>query len=138
MESSMAQANILVADDSRTVRTVVSRTLSAAGFDVTLACDGEEAVLLAEKQLPDLAILDIQMPGMDGYTACEKILDLCGEGIELPIVFLTKEMASHLPALGAELGAYLPKPVNDKALLSTVYDLLDGEVASNNLAGTCK
>ncbi|MEM7477577.1 MAG: response regulator, partial [Planctomycetota bacterium] len=63
---------ILVADDSRTVRIYVQRALTRAGYEVILSCDGVEAVELARKHSPDLAILDIQMPEMDGYTACEK------------------------------------------------------------------
>ena len=65
----MHQAKILAADDSRTIRALVSRTLSGAGFDVTLASDGLEAVEFARRDHPDLVILDIQMPHMDGYTA---------------------------------------------------------------------
>ena len=133
----MPQAKILVADDSRTVRTVVSRTLAKADFDVSLASDGIEAVQLAADDLPDLAILDIQMPGMDGYAACQKILDLREDGVDLPIVFLTKETANHLHALGAELGAYLPKPVDDETLLATVFDLLDHAFLNPQTVGSC-
>ena len=134
----MPQARILVADDSRAVRTVVSRTLSKADFNVSLARDGEEAVLLATNNLPDLAILDIQMPGMDGYATCQRILDLSGPEVNVPIVFLTKETANHLHTLGSELGAYLPKPVSDEMLLSTVYDLLEREAANSHWEGACK
>ena len=134
----MPLARILVADDSRAVRTVVSRTLSKADFEVSLARDGEEAVLLAENNLPDLAILDIQMPGMDGYATCQRILDLSGPEVTVPIVFLTKETANHLHTLGSELGAYLPKPVSDEMLLSTVCELLEREAANDHWEGACR
>ena len=120
----MHQAKILVADDSRTIRAIVRRTLAAAGFDVTLACDGREAVQLARRDHPDLVILDIQMPEMDGYAACEEILALENQCPELPIIFLTNDKAKHLAALGSELGAYLQKPVCEGTLLSTVRSLL--------------
>jgi DNA-binding response OmpR family regulator len=120
----MYPPNILVADDSCTVRTIVNRALTQAGFDVRLARDGEEAVALATQALPDLAILDIQMPGIDGYAACQQILDLSAGGHRPPIIFLTKETASHLHALGVELGAYLPKPVNAEKLIRVVRELL--------------
>ena len=105
----MHQPKILIADDSRTIRALVRRALSAAGFDVTLACDGKEAVQLARRDHPDLVILDIQMPEMDGYTACEEILALNDRCPDLPIIFLTKDNAKHLDALGSQLGAYLQK-----------------------------
>ncbi len=139
----MPRARILVADDSRTVRTLVHRALSNAGFEVTLARDGAEAVQLASHDLPDLVILDIQMPGVDGYAACEQILQLsCGRPTP-PIIFLTKEIAVHLAALGSQLGAYLPKPVSDQSLLMTVHRLLgrglaaSTSVVSSPVAGTC-
>ena len=120
----MHQPRILVADDSRTIRALVRRTLAAAGYDVTLAADGKEAVELARRDHPDLVILDIQMPELDGYVACDKILAMQDRCRELPIIFLTKETAKHLAALGSELGAYLQKPVADDTLLTTVRSLL--------------
>jgi|GEM_PF-1803352 len=120
----MHQAKILVADDSCTIRTLVRRALIKHDFEVTLACDGKEAVLLAKSNPPDLVILDIQMPEMDGYTACEQILALEERSPDLQIIFLTKESAGHLNALGRQFGAYLPKPVCEDTLLSTVRALL--------------
>lgn len=121
----MHQPRILVADDSQTIRALVRRTLAAAGYDVTLAADGKEAVELARRDQPDLVILDIQMPELDGYAACDKILEMQNHCRELPIIFLTKETAKHLAALGSELGAYLQKPVADDTLLTTVRSLLE-------------
>lgn len=120
----MHQTKILVADDSRTIRALVRRTLAGAGYDVSLACDGREAVQLARRDRPDLVILDIQMPVMDGYTACEEILALQNRCPDLQIVFLTKDEAKHLDALGRQLGAYLQKPVCENTLLATVRSLL--------------
>ncbi len=134
----MHQTNILVADDSRTIRTIVFRALSGAGFDVSLARDGQEAVSLARTTLPDLAILDIQMPEMDGYTACERILDLCEPSNEIPIVFLTKETANHLRTLGSELGAYLQKPVCEETLLETVRKLLGAASPTDHCVELCR
>jgi DNA-binding response OmpR family regulator len=120
----MHQPKILIADDSRTIRALVRRTLSAAGFDVILACDGLEAVQIAQRDRPDLVILDIQMPEMDGYTACQKLLEAESSCREVPIIFLTKDSATHLATLGSELGAYLHKPVCEETLLATVRSLL--------------
>lgn len=120
----MQQPKILVADDSRSVRAILRRTLTAAGYDVILASDGLEAVRSAQRDQPDLVILDIQMPEMDGYTACQEILALEQMSSGIPIVFLTRDTARHLNLLGTQLGAYLPKPVSDERLLSTVGQLL--------------
>ena len=131
----MHQPKVLIADDSRTIRALVRRALSAAGFDVTLASDGKEAVQLARRDHPDLVILDIQMPEMDGYTACEEILALDDRRADLPIIFLTKDNAQHLDALGSQLGAYLQKPVSDEKLLETVRSLLDRRATSHACSG---
>lgn len=120
----MQQPKILVADDSRTIRALLRRTLFAAGFDVILASDGLEAVRSARRDHPDLVILDIQMPEMDGYTACEEILEMSKRDGHPPIIFLTQETARHLTALGSQLGAYLPKPVDEGLLLETICRLL--------------
>lgn len=117
----MQQANILVADDSRTIRSTVRRTLVKEGWDVTLASNGKEAVELARRDEPDLVILDIHMPRMDGYNACIEIL----EYMDIPVIFLTTETAKHLEAMGDRLGAYLPKPADAGTLVATVQALLD-------------
>ena len=134
----MHRAKILVADDSRTIRTNAFRTFSAAGFDVSLARDGKEAVAVAQRDLPDLVILDIQMPEMDGYTACEQIISMKELPDDIPIILLTKQRANHLHTLGSQLGAYLQKPVCDERLLATVRELLGTRASTATLAGTCE
>lgn len=116
----MQSTRILVADDSRTVRVSLNRILTAADYQVLLASDGREAVDLARLHEPQLAVLDIQMPEMDGYTACEEILSQA----TIPIIFLTKDPGNHLAALGDQLGAYIPKPAQEVELLSTIKQLL--------------
>ena len=116
----MPQAKILVADDSRAVRVCLERVLRQEGFEVFLTCDGVQAVRTAQEIAPDLVILDIQMPEMDGYEACEQILQ---RGL-VPIIFLTKNLAPHLSALGDQLGAYMPKPLDNQKLIETVRNLL--------------
>ncbi len=116
----MQQSRILVADDSRAVRVCLERFLKRAGYDVWVACDGVEAVELAREVAPDLVILDIQMPEMDGYAACEQIL----KHAVLPIIFLTRSRATQLDVLGDQLGAYIPKPADDQQLLATIQELL--------------
>lgn len=127
----MMQPRILVVDDSRTIRTLVRRVLFRAGYDVSLAADGREAVEMARQESPDLVILDINMPDMDGYETCQKLLAI-GESLRsTPIIFLTNVTAPHMDALGHELGAYLHKPVRDDLLLSTVESLLVPHASRN-------
>lgn len=129
----MQQSRILVVDDSRTIRTLVRRILIEANYEVLLASDGLEAIQLVASQQPDLIVLDIQMPEMDGYTVCDEILTLANNANSLPIVFLTKERANHLSALGKELGAYLQKPICKPLLLQTIASLL----AQRSLSQSC-
>lgn len=131
----MAQFKILVADDSRTIRTLTQRLLSDAGYEVVLAENGREAVELMRDERPHLVILDIQMPVMDGYEACENILQLPEVNSNLRIIFLTSERGCHLDQLGKQFGAYLPKPLDSRLLLSTVQHLLaEGNTAEQALA----
>ena len=120
----MSPPRILVVDDSRTIRTLVRRVLTRAGYEVVLASDGSEAVEIVRDQRPNLVILDINMPGMDGYATCQELLAIGQPWDAMPIIFLTNVSAQHMDALGSELGAYLHKPVRDDVLLSTVADLL--------------
>tara|TARA_R110002049_G_scaffold27321_2_gene93962 strand:+ start:18186 stop:18599 length:414 start_codon:yes stop_codon:yes gene_type:complete len=126
----MSPQKILLADDSRTIRALVRRPLAAHGYDVILASDGREAVQLARRENPDLVILDIQMPELDGYAACEEILALNEDLAKVPIIFLTKVEGQHMEMLGDDLGAYLQKPVPDELLLATVSRLLAPEAVA--------
>ena len=116
----MNQRKILVADDCRTIRSTVRRMLLENGWDVTLARNGREAVQIARRDIPDLIILDINMPRMDGYSACTEILNF----MDLPVVFLTSNSAKHLEVMGRRFGAYLQKPVCPDRLIATVESLL--------------
>ena len=119
----MAQS-ILLADDSATVRATVSKVLVQAGYEVFQAKDGTEAIELAKVHKPDLAILDIVMPGMDGYQVCEQLKDMGEPWNTLPILFLTSVKSNALELLGREFGAYLNKPVKPDHLLSVVDETL--------------
>lgn len=121
----MPDAKILIADDSKTVRTTVAQTLADAGYEVILASDGITALELACNRRPDIAILDIVMPDMDGYAVCEKLKAMGSPWREIPIVFLTCVKSQALEVLGSEFGAYLNKPVNPLVLLATIERQLE-------------
>lgn len=116
----MSMLKVLVADDSRTIRTQLKQILSEAGYEVITACDGREAVeqICAEK--PFLAVLDINMPILDGYGVCQELKRLGGPLNKLPVIFLTTLRSRALEMLGGELGAYLQKPVDTNDLLEAV------------------
>ena len=122
-DNSPAQT-ILVADDSLTVRRLNERVLSRAGYQVLLAEDGRQAVNQAVEHRPDLIVLDINMPELDGYGVCHELLTRDDWDRSIPFIFLTCADAPHLAALGEELGAFLPKPTQADVLLQTVGSLL--------------
>ncbi len=95
-----AADRILLADDSKTVRTVVGRALTQPGYNVITAADGVAAVELAREHRPSLAVLDIVMPGLDGYGVCERLKAMGPPWDQLPIVFLTCVNSKALRAIG--------------------------------------
>lgn len=116
----MPQTSILLADDSQTVRTFVGRALSQAGYHVVVASDGVTAVQLAREHRPSLAVLDVVMPGLDGYAVCERLKAMGPPWDSLPIVFLTCVNSKALELLGNAYGAYLRKPVQPDLLLAVI------------------
>jgi CheY-like chemotaxis protein len=116
----MTGTTILVADDSRTIRVQVRQILTTAGFDVVEASTGQEALEQIEEQHPSLAIIDINMPEVDGYEVCQTLQERGKPWKELPIVLLTSLNSHALELLGDELGAYLRKPVQPEELLKAV------------------
>ena len=115
----MSSHKLLIVDDCRSIRVSVQRILSQAGYEVITAADGIEAIERLHEQ-PSLIVLDVKMPGMDGYGVCEKLRELGKDYERLPIVFLTCVESKALELLGREFGAYLQKPVQPKELVSVV------------------
>ena len=109
---------VLVAEDATIVRLDLTRLLEQSGYDVIQARDGEEAVALAEEHKPDLAILDVKMPNLDGIEAARRIL----RGQLLPIVMLTAyaDEDSVTRAIDAGVFAYLTKPFREQDLLPAI------------------
>lgn len=115
---------VLVADDSRTVLRLIERSLREAGYRVVLAENGRQAVDMALDVRPDLVVLDINMPELDGYGVCHELLTNNTWDGSTPVIFLTSTDAPHLEALGNQLGAFLSKPTEPDLLLRTVAKLL--------------
>jgi twitching motility two-component system response regulator PilH len=120
----MASQKILVVDDSLPQRLVLSAVLTEEGHQVITACDGEEAIAKAKSELPDLIIMDIVMPGLNGFQATRAITN--DEATwHIPVILLTsKDMDSdRIWALRQGATAFLNKPVDHAALIAMVNTL---------------
>ena len=112
---------ILIVDDTPTNLEVLLDLLEAAGFKVVVAEDGERAIALAEYAPPDLILLDILMPGIDGFETCRRLkANLATQ--EIPIIFLTAVSDNVDKVKGLNLGAvdYITKPLNHEEVLARV------------------
>lgn len=116
---------ILLVDDEPDILEIVGYNLSAEGYNVITAEDGLEAVKLAKKKKPQLIILDVMMPEMDGIEACEQIRKI-PELSETIITFLTARGEDYSQMAGFDAGAddYITKPIKPKVLVSKVNALL--------------
>ena len=111
---------ILVADDDPDILTMVSTLLSREGYGVIPATNGVEALTLARSALPDLLVLDIAMPGMDGYSVCREVR---ASGPEAPpVIFLTARVETQDRVVGLDAGAvdYIVKPFSAAELRARV------------------
>ncbi|HEY8690003.1 MAG TPA: response regulator transcription factor [Chitinophagaceae bacterium] len=115
---------ILLADDEPDILEIVSYNLSAEGYGVICARNGNEAIDLAKKHLPSMIILDIMMPGKNGIDVC-KILRLQPEFKDTVIIFLSALSDENTEIRGLETGAddYITKPISPKVLISKVNAL---------------
>ena len=117
---------VMLVDDHDLVRALMKERLDrVSGIAVVAeACDGEAAIDAAKAERPDVVLLDVNMPGLDGYGVCETMREMGSQYDRLPIVFLTSVESRALELLGHEFGAYLNKPVQPEELLDVVEDLL--------------
>jgi DNA-binding response OmpR family regulator len=116
------KAVILVVDDEPHVRKLVKANLESSGYKVLTAADGEEAIDTVERELPDLVILDLMLPKLDGYAVCRRIREFSA----VPVIMLTARSAEVDLLHGFEVGAddYLTKPFAVNELLVRVQAVL--------------
>ncbi len=116
---------ILVVDDIATNRLVLKAKLAASYFEVIEADCGQAAIDIARAEHPDVILLDVMMPDMDGFTVCET-LKSCPETSHIPIVMVTATLSSDDRMSGLEVGAddFLIKPIDDLALFARVKNLM--------------
>jgi CheY-like chemotaxis protein len=118
-------AKILIAEDERDIRDLISFTLRFAGYEVVAVGDGQEAVDIVAKEMPDLILMDVRMPRMTGYEACQKIKD-DPKVSQIPVVFLSAKGQDAEIQTGLNAGAseYLLKPFAPSDLSQRVKELL--------------
>ncbi len=119
-------AKILVAEDERDIRELIKITLTAAGHDVTAAANGAEAVELAPQVLPDFIMMDVRMPKMTGYEACEALKQIDAVK-DVPVAFLTAKGQDEEVQTGMQVGAiaYILKPFSLDELTRRVNEILE-------------
>ncbi|MEZ7837674.1 MAG: response regulator transcription factor [Flavobacteriales bacterium] len=116
---------ILLVDDERDILDFLSYNLENAGYEVRVAQNGLEGVKVAQKFLPDLILLDMMMPEMDGVQTCEEIRNLDTKK-EIVVAFLTARGEDYSQIAGFDAGAddYILKPIKPKVLMSRIKALL--------------
>ncbi len=121
MRGSEGEIVILVADDDDDVRELIGFRLEHAGYEVVGAADGEQALSLAREHRPDLCVIDVMMPGLDGYEVTQRLRATDGFA-ETPIMLLTASVEEDAVRRGIEAGAseYVKKPFSPKELLERV------------------
>jgi len=129
MSGAMIETNgtplVLVADDDPDILTLVGFRLERAGYEVLPARDGEEALALALERQPDLAILDVMMPKLDGYEVTQRLRDNPATS-GMPVILLTARVQEADITRGFEAGAddYIKKPFSPQELRARVQAIL--------------
>jgi DNA-binding response OmpR family regulator len=118
-------SRILIVDDEPDLRSVLRFGLEAAGFEVLEASDGEQGLKVACEQLPDLIVLDLMLPRMDGYKVC-RALKFDDRYRQIPVFILSARSGDTDRRLALELGAdaFVTKPYDMKDLLSRIGERL--------------
>lgn len=117
--------SVLVIDDEQDIRVLIKYNLEKEGFTVTVAENGSEGIALAKQNIPDLILLDVMMPGMDGIETCERLKDIPELNATM-ICFLTARGEDYSQIAGFDAGAddYITKPIKPKLLTSRISAIL--------------
>jgi len=123
---SSAEGRILIVDDESAIRLVCQLNLDSVGFQTLEASDGETALALARTELPDLILLDVMLPGIDGWDVAEE-LAASPETREIPILFLSARSDRSDEERGHEVGGlgYIKKPFDPNELIDRVREVLE-------------
>jgi two-component system alkaline phosphatase synthesis response regulator PhoP len=121
----MNKGKILVVDDEINITQILEFSIGAEGYEVITAANGEEAIDKARREQPNLIILDVMMPRIDGYEAC-RILKSNPLTKNIPVILLTAKGREIDKRLGYEVGAtdYIIKPFSPNKLVERIHELL--------------
>lgn len=121
----MDKKRILVVDDEKDLLEMVTLRLKAQGYEVITACDGEQGLDKARREKPDLIILDLMLPKIDGYKVC-RMLKFDEKYKKIPIIMFTARAQDKDEKLGFEVGAdaYLNKPFDPDFFLAKIEELI--------------
>ncbi|MBU1912597.1 MAG: response regulator [Candidatus Omnitrophica bacterium] len=121
----MDKKRILVVDDEEDILNVLRFRLEANNYEVLVASDGQEGLNKARSEKPDLMILDLMLPKLDGYKVC-RMLKFDEAYKSIPIIIFTARVQKKDGELGMEMGAdaYIPKPFEPEILLDKIKELL--------------
>ena len=122
---------VLIAEDDRDFGDILTQYVTISGFEVTLTRDGKEAWEKFNEDKPDICVLDVMMPEMDGFTLAEKIKQTHGD---MPIIFLTAKSLKEDIVKGLKLGAddYITKPFDPEVLILRINNILKRVYSSVN------
>lgn len=110
--------HILIADDNRDITDILSTYSKMEGFEPLIACDGEEAIKLFEENSPEVVLLDVMMPKVDGYEVCRKIRSKSN----VPVILITARGEDFDKIMGLDIGAddYIVKPFSPREVMARV------------------
>ncbi|BDC51362.1 hypothetical protein F183_A36780 [Bryobacterales bacterium F-183] len=119
LEQLRARKLILAVDDSMTVRRLVSVVLERSGYRAAVACDGDDAMVKIREELPDLVLLDVMMPGLNGYQVC-RLIRQDERSSRVPVVILSSSLLDRIKGRLAGVNDYLAKPFEPERLVHTI------------------
>src|SRR6478609_6160557 len=130
---------VLVVDDEESILELLKYNLEKGGYEVKTASDGSRAVDIARKFIPDLVLLDIMMPKMDGVETCRLLRDI-PELQKMFVVFLTARSEEYSEVAAFDVGAddYITKPIKPRALMSRISALFRRDSKKKNTSGLIK
>lgn len=122
---------ILVVDDEEHIASIIQFTLEHANYEVLVAHDGKEGLRMAREEMPDLILLDLMLPNIDGYKVC-RLLKFDKKYRHIPVILISARSEAQDRELGRQVGAddFVPKPFDPQVLADKVREFLNVQAGS--------